>query len=155
MTSKPHFATRTLVIGLILALASLPAQPLGAQIQCNPLINIDSPDPGSTLSGPVTFTGWAVDQNSQAGSGISSVQLVLDGPLGGSGLLLGSASPVARPDVDAALGRIGTFGFKFTTDVSQLAGGPHTFYVYASTYCGPSYSAIEIQTPPSFVGQVE
>src|SRR5579871_3279554 len=130
-----------LVIALLCVYAA-PIVPAFAQGQCSPVITIDTPLANATDTGQTTFTGWAVDQGAASGSGIGSVQIVVDGMLGSGGTVLGTATQMARPDVDAALGRTGSYGFTLSADLSGLSSGPHTFYVYAMTSCGSAYNSL-------------
>src|SRR5579864_1876492 len=119
---RPQMLARSslfMVVAFFSAYAA-PIVPAFAQGQCNPLITTDMPLAGATDSGMTTFGGWAVDQNTAVGSGISSVQIVADGLLGAGGTVLGTATQMARPDVDAALGRTGSFGFTLNTNLASL-----------------------------------
>src|SRR5579871_1824220 len=132
---RPRYVLRWPAVLMLAWLILAPTQfhPAFAQEQCSPLITIDAPAPGGVLQGSVTFSGWAVDQRSQNGSGIESVQIVRDGLLGAGGVTLGTAVPVPRPDVAAALGTTDNLGYALTADVSGLTPGTHTFYIYATT----------------------
>src|SRR5579871_2570106 len=146
----PHLGPwRALLIAAALGMALMPALPTLAQSQCNPIITIDAPRPNATVRGVTTFGGWAVDQSVPSGSGISSVQVVVDGLLGAGGTLLGTAMPNPRPDVDAALGRTGSYGFTLNADLSSLSPGPHSFNVYATTGCGPAYASVADTVQPA------
>src|SRR5581483_9522704 len=86
---------------------------------------------------------WAVDLSAPVGSGISGVQVAADAQQG-AGTILGTASQGPRPDVDAALGRSGSFGFTLNSDLSGLSTGPHTLSVTAMTSCGPATATVPI-----------
>src|SRR5579871_5449314 len=138
------------VVSALLFVYAAPVLPSLAQDQCAPMINVDTPSSGAALTSPVTFSGWAVDENAMGGSGISAVQVVADGLLDAGGVLLGTAAPVARPDVDATLG-MPSYGFTLTADLSSLGNGAHTFYVYAMTDCGPAYGAVSASLQPGLL----
>src|SRR5579871_320894 len=121
-----------------------PILPASAQGQCNPIITIDTPTANANVQGSTLFGGWAVDMNAPTGSGISGVQIVRDGLLGSGGTVVGPANQVARPDVDTALGRTGSYGFSLAVDMSGISAGQHTFYVYATTSCGPAYASVSV-----------
>src|SRR5579871_431179 len=147
-----HFPRSRWVLLLAAALmfvSAAPVLPLLAQGNCSPLITIDSPMANATLEAGTEFAGWAVDQNAASGSGITAIQVVADGLLGAGGTVLGSDTQVPRPDVDAALHRTGTYGFIVPTDLSNLTPGPHTFNVYATTACGPSYASVAATVLPA------
>jgi hypothetical protein len=95
-----------------------------------PSIHIDSPAPGSTVSGVATVAGWAIDNTSLVGTAISSVQVLVDGVLVGSATYGGN-----RPDVCSAYpGRVGcpTVGFNYSLNLSTLSAGQHTIAVSAT-----------------------
>jgi len=144
----PQRAVRTAILCAIMStIASIPIAT--AESQCNPQITIDSPAPNSASTGQIVISGWAIDQSSTSGSGISTVQVLQDGQLNTGGMSLGNVSPIPRPDVDSALGRSGTFGFRLSVDASNIAPGPHTFYVYAATACGQANAAVAVVVQPA------
>jgi len=112
------------------------------------LITIDLPQSNANVNGEITVGGWAVDQSVMNGSGISSVEVIADAPPGSGGTMLGVATQTPRPDVDAVLGRSGSYGFTLNTDISQLPVGPHTLFVDAMTGCGEAQNTINIDTTP-------
>ncbi|MEA2638789.1 MAG: hypothetical protein QOF51_183 [Chloroflexota bacterium] len=149
---KPSLSSR---LGLLPILAFLlaglvPVLPASAQQDCAPVVTIDSPIANSNISGQFTFAGWSVDQNVSDGSGISGAQIVLDKTLDQGGVVLATANPRARPDVDAALGRTDSFGFTATVDLSTVPSGRHLFYIYVTTNCGPAYATIAANVQPPF-----
>ncbi len=93
-----------------------------------PAVYIDSPTPGSVLSGVVTVAGWAID-SSASGTAIAGVQVNVDGVLMGTATYGG-----ARPDVCAAYpARPGcpNVGFTYQLNTGLLSVGPHTISVVA------------------------
>jgi hypothetical protein len=94
------------------------------------LVHIDSPTPGSAVSGVVTVAGWALDNTAVMGSAIGSVQVSVDG------LFVGNATyGISRPDVCAAYpGRPGcpNVGFVDQLNTAVLAPGQHTITVTAT-----------------------
>jgi len=120
---------------------------VGAQAQdCAPVINLDTPTGGSIISTSQTFGGWVVDQDSTSGNGIISVQIVAD-DANDQGTVLGTATEIARPDADAAMG-MPTYGFTLTADLSNLSAGAHTFSAVAMTECGPSTGSVVATLQP-------
>src|SRR5579871_2161522 len=93
------------VLLLMGALLVAPTVPLQAQAGATTQITVDSPVGGSLVAAsPIDIGGWAVDP-AGPGSGVDSVQVYLDGPMGSTAPLLGSTSyGSARPDVAVALG---------------------------------------------------
>ena len=63
-----------------------------------PLVWIDQPVAGATVSGTVTVAGWAVDNGTVVGTAIGSVQVKVDGALIGT-----AAYGSNRADVCAAM----------------------------------------------------
>jgi hypothetical protein len=59
-----------------------------------PSVYIESPSPGSVVSGNVTVNGWALDSTTAIGTAISSVQVSVDGHVVGN-----ATYGVSRPDV--------------------------------------------------------
>jgi hypothetical protein len=94
-----------------------------------PLVWIDQPVAGSTVSGTVTVSGWAVDNGTVVGTQIGSLQMNLDAhPFGTA--VYGSS----RPDVCAVyVGRPGcpNVGFTFSWNTSGLSAGPHILTITA------------------------
>jgi N-acetylmuramoyl-L-alanine amidase len=101
-----------------------------------PSVYIDTPAPGTVLSGMVTVAGWAIDNTSAVGTAISSVQVFVDGEFAGT-----ATYGVNRSDVCAVYpGRPGcpNVGFTFNLDVTALSPGTHTITVYAADSDVPS-----------------
>jgi hypothetical protein len=110
-------------IGAPLSLTCAPAQGVA------PLVDIDSPAPGATISGTVTVSGWAIDSASKTGTAIGTVQVLLDGTVVGT-----ATYGVSRPDVCAAYpGRPGcpNVGFTYSLNTATLTSGSHTITVTA------------------------
>jgi hypothetical protein len=94
-----------------------------------PAVFIDAPTQGSTVSGIVNVSGWAVDNALAVGTAISSVQVQVDGTVVGTATY-GSS----RPDVCAAYpGRPGcpNMGYSYSLSTSTLSVGTHTITVTA------------------------
>jgi hypothetical protein len=105
-----------------IAVTSVPIPP--------PLVHIDTPAPGATVSGTVAVTGWAFDTVTSAGTPIGSVQVMVDG-----GVVGNATYGTARPDVCVFVGlRPGcpNVGFTFSLNTSTLAAGSHTITVTAT-----------------------
>jgi uncharacterized protein (TIGR03437 family) len=87
--------------------------------------NIDLPGPGYTYHGALTFSGWALNDNTS----ISSVQVFVDGAQRGN-----ATYGAARADVCAAFpGRAGcpNVGWSYYLDTGSLADGTHNFSITA------------------------
>lgn len=99
-------------------------------VPVSPSVFIDTPSSGATVSGVVPIYGWALDNTLITGTGINSVQILVDGK--NQGL---ATYGVPRPDVcNAFPGRIGcpNVGFIFHLDTSALAAGSHVITVLAT-----------------------
>src|SRR5680860_402437 len=97
------------------------------------LINIDTPKANESIGGPFTLSGWAVETSSSNSPGIT-VMHIFDGPANGEKNFLTAATyGVARPDVAAYFGKanFANSGFNAAINLSKLANGAHTLYVYA------------------------
>ena len=95
-----------------------------------PTVHIESPVPGSSVSGVVTVAGWAIDNASSVGTAIGSVQVSVDGVVAGN-----ATYGVSRPDVCAAFpGRPGcpNVGFIYQLNSAVLPPGQHTITVTAT-----------------------
>ena len=92
-----------------------------------PTVWIDAPTQGSTVSGIVSVSGWALDDTAVEGTAISMVQVLLDGTVVGT-----AAYGFNRPDVCAVYpGRPGcpNVGYSYSLDTSNLSAGSHTVTV--------------------------
>ena len=100
-----------------------------------PTVHIDSPAPGATVSGTVTVSGWAIDNDSAVGTAIGSVRVLVDGTSMGT-----ATYGASRPDVCAAYpGRPGcpNVGFTYSLNTATLASGSHTITVTATDSASP------------------
>jgi Bacterial Ig domain/Beta-propeller repeat/Viral BACON domain/Putative binding domain, N-terminal len=96
-----------------------------------PTVYIDSPVPGSTVTGTLNMGGWAINNAATIGSAISGVQVQVDGITVGNAAYGGS-----RPDVCAAFpGRPNcpNVGFTYSLNTSTLSPGTHTISVVATS----------------------
>ncbi len=118
-----------------------------------PTVNIDTPSQGSTISGTVTVSGWAIDNSYAVGTAISSVQVKVDGTIVGT-----ATYGISRPDVCAVYpGRPGcpNVGYSFSLNTSSLSSGTHTITVTATDSdgtpdMGSTSVAVTVQaTPPT------
>jgi hypothetical protein len=101
-----------------------------------PSVDIDMPASGVTVSGTVTVAGWAIDNASTVGTAISSVQVLVDGTVGGA-----ATYGVNRPDVCSAYpGRPGcpNVGFSYPLNTATLTAGSHTITVTATDSDSPA-----------------
>jgi len=142
---------------LLLTAVVFPATAL-ARDECNPIIWVDAPAEGSTVRGAATLGGWALDTlEAPLSSGISSMQVYLDGEAGSGGTYVGvpamgnkpnlvNAGPeLLRVDVDQAYSRINNrSGWTLVTDFSTVAPGRHALLVYAETQCGWKFVRVNV-----------
>ncbi len=114
----------------------------------NVLAPIEQPGPGAIIAGTVTLAGFAVDLDSQAGTGVDGVDIYLDGA-SGTGALIGHATyGLSRPDVAARYGvRFGPSGWELAWDTTGLAPGVHRLYPYAHRTTDGAWSEL----PPRLV----
>jgi hypothetical protein len=119
-----------------------------------PTVYIDSPAPGTVVSGTVTVSGWALDNISAIGTAINNVLVKVDGTT------VGTANyGVSRPDVCSAYsGRPGcpNVGFTYALNTTTLSPGSHLLTVTATDSDASPDSAswsltIQIAAPPSVV----
>ena len=104
--------------------------PITTQTLTTPTVQIESPSPGSSASGTIAISGWAIDNTTSVGTSIGSVQVFVDGMLAGNATY-GSS----RPDVCTAYpGRPGcpNVGFSFGLNAGTLSAGAHTITVSAT-----------------------
>ena len=118
-----------------------------------PTVYIDAPTSGATVSGIVSISGWALDNASAVGTGISSVQVKVDGTVVGT-----ATYGLSRPDVCAVYpSRFGcpNVGYSFSLNTSTLSVGTHTITVTATDSdatpdSGSSSVTVNVQaTPPT------
>ena len=97
------------------------------------LINIDTPKANEAINGPFTLSGWAVETSSTNSTGITAIH-IYDGPANGEKNFLTAATyGIARADVAGYFGKanFANCGFNAAINLSKLANGAHTLYVYA------------------------
>ncbi|MHB8279537.1 MAG: N-acetylmuramoyl-L-alanine amidase [Candidatus Humimicrobiaceae bacterium] len=97
------------------------------------LINIDTPKANQSVNGSFALTGWALETSSVNSTGITAMH-IYDGPANGEKNFITAATyGVARPDVAGYYGKanFANCGFNAEINLSKLANGPHTLYVYA------------------------
>jgi hypothetical protein len=102
----------------------------GATPAAIPTVDIDTPTPGSGVSGTIAVNGWAVNNSSVIGSAIASVQVKVDGAVAGT-----ATYGVSRPDVcNVYTGRAGcpNVGYTFSLNTAAYAHGTHTITVVAT-----------------------
>jgi hypothetical protein len=117
-----------------------------------PNVYIDSPTPGSVVSGVVAVSGWSLDTTSAVGTAISGVQVKVDGTIVGT-----ATYGISRPDVCGAYsGRAGcpNVGFTFTLNTSSLSPGAHQLTATATDSdvnpdAGSWSVIIQVAVPPS------
>jgi uncharacterized repeat protein (TIGR01451 family) len=95
-----------------------------------PAVHIDSPVTGSTVSGTITVSGWAIDNASFPAAGIGNVLVLVDGTAVGD-----ATYGVGRPDVCITYpGRPNcpNVGFVYQLNTGLLTLGQHTITVSAT-----------------------
>ena len=100
------------------------------QVPQGPTVTIESPTPGASVSGPVTLSGWAIDNVDNVGTAISKVQVSVDGVVNGT-----ANYGTIRPDICALYpGRPGCpfVGFTYALNTNGLTAGSHTVTVAAT-----------------------
>jgi hypothetical protein len=114
----------------------------------NVLAPIEQPGPTSIIAGMVILSGFAVDLNSQAETGVDGVDIYLDGA-SGTGTLIGHATyGLSRPDVAPRYGaRFGPSGWELAWDTTGLALVAHTLHLYAHLTTNDTWSEL----PPRLV----
>jgi sugar lactone lactonase YvrE len=129
-----------------------------ASIQINvstppPTVNIDGPASGSTVSGMVTVSGWAIDSANGIGTAISTVHVKVDGTVVGT-----ATYGTARPDVCGAFpGRPScpNVGYTYQLNTLLLSLGSHVITVVATDSDTPpdtasaSVTVTVASTPPT------
>ena len=99
-------------------------------VVATPSVFIDTPTQGAVVSGVVTVSGWAIDNTMPTGTGIGSVQILIDGSV------IGTANyGVYRADVCGAYpGRPGcpNVGFTYQLNTAALNPGSHTLTAMAA-----------------------
>jgi len=142
---------------LLLTAVVFPATAL-ARDNCNPIIWVDAPTEGSTVRGSASLGGWALDTlEAPLSSGISNMQVYLDGEAGSGGTYVGVPAMGNKPnlvnigpellrvDVDQAYSRINNrSGWTLVTDFSTVAPGRHALLVYAETQCGWKFVRVNV-----------
>ena len=115
-----------------------------------PVVTIESPAVGATVSGTILVSGWAIDGITFSGPGISSVQVSVDGNAVGT-----ATYGQSRLDIcNTYPGRVGcpNVGFTFPLNTATLTGGPHTITVTAadaSTPAATSASSVTVNVSNS------
>ncbi|MBM2809631.1 MAG: hypothetical protein HW416_390 [Chloroflexi bacterium] len=99
------------------------------------VITVDEPSGNVSinLGQMMTIRGWAADPGG-AGTGVDAVHVYLDGEVGASGTIIGTAAyGQPRPDVASGVGRPSwqNTGFTLTWRVANVTPGDHTLYIYA------------------------
>jgi N-acetylmuramoyl-L-alanine amidase len=108
---------------------------VGSGAHVIPTVHIDSPAPGATVSGTVTVSGWAIDNDSAVGTAIGSIRVLVDGTSMGT-----ATYGASRPDVCAAYpDRPGcpNVGYTYSLNTATLASGSHTITVTATDSASP------------------
>jgi hypothetical protein len=127
-----------LLIGLCMALV-IPAM-VGAQGEVQ--VTLDTPAGGAPVANgqAVEIRGWVVDTSSAEGTGIESVEIVLDAQTGVASKPLFANYGLSRPDVAQAYGRPDWLqsGFTFTWVPEGLRDGEYTIRVWGHSPGGVS-----------------
>jgi len=125
------------------------------------VLNIDSPPQGSPVSAPVRIEGWAADPQAAQGTGVTRVDLYLDGQITTRGVPLGEVPyGEQRPDVGASLGgedelaraRFSRSGFALVWNPAGVAPGTHSLTFYAQGPSGAVARSLTLQVTPAASG---
>src|SRR5450631_326380 len=100
-----------------------------------PMVAIDVPMPGTTMSGQFSTCGWAYDH-----SVVSSVEVTVDGVVGGTADYGQPRPDVAYPGI--ALGGIAPGRFAFSEDCGKSLAGHATCTLKAR--CTPPFKGAKI-----------
>jgi hypothetical protein len=121
------------------ALQQTPA-PTTLVTDCQPEAVLEAPSPDTVLRGIVTVGGWAVDRASPAGTGVSEVEVYLDGYGNDPGqTYIGRAEyGGVRADVAERYNdvRFARSAFSLSWDASTAGAGEHALVVLYRTRCG-------------------
>jgi hypothetical protein len=115
-----------------------------------PTVWIDGPSNGSTVSGAITVSGWAIDNAAMVGTAIGSVKVKVD-----TTAPVTAAYGVSRPDVCGAFpGRPGcpNVGYAFALNTAGWSAGPHVITVSATDSDGTGeagLASVTVTTPVS------
>lgn len=109
-----------------------------------PLGSIDSPAAGSSVTSPVSISGWALDRGATAGSGVAAVHVYAYPSAGGAPVFLGAANHgLPRPDVGAVFGPSFTqTGYSLS---APLAPGAYQIVVYSLSAVSGTFTAFSRQ----------
>jgi hypothetical protein len=109
----------------------------------DPLMNVDTPQPGSHPGSSFVIAGWAIDRGAPNGTGVDTIH-VWAYPVGGSPFFLGVGTyGSARPDVG------GVFGARFTNsgyglNVSGLGAGTYDLAVYGRSTVTGTFNQVRV-----------
>lgn len=106
----------------------------------NPVMSLDGPESGSTVSQPFRGGGWAVDLDAPTGTGVDAIH-VWAFPLNGGPAIFVDAAAIGvwRPDVGSVFGAEFTHaGYHFL--VTGLAPGVYDLGVYAHSTVSGTFS---------------
>jgi hypothetical protein len=94
-----------------------------------PLMFVDTPVPNAVVGGTFVLSGWAVEFNAAAGTGIDLIHVWATSPSGAATFVGAATYGLDRPDVGAWLGpQYAASGFALT---ASLPAGTYTLSVYA------------------------
>ncbi|MCL4535500.1 MAG: hypothetical protein M1370_10130 [Bacteroidetes bacterium] len=107
-----------------------------------PVMSLDSPPQGATVSQPFTVSGWAIDTAASSGTGVSAVHVWAFPQGGGANVFLGAATyGGSRPAVGSTYGsRFTNSGFDLTVPAGTLPAGAYTIRAYAYSTVSASFS---------------
>jgi hypothetical protein len=111
-----------------------------------PLMSVDSPVTGASITGVVTVTGWAIDRFSSSGTGIDAVHVWAYPAGGGNALFLGAgALGINRPDIGGAFGnnRFAPSGFTVT---GLLPSGTYNLVTFARDVATHGFNVWQTRT---------
>jgi len=121
----------------------------------NPLMNLDVPGNGTSVSGTFAVAGWAVDLASRMGSGVSAIHVWALPTSGANPIFLGAAGTVYRPDIGAWLGqefRFAGFGLSATLPPGTYDIRASALSAIAGTFNNHAIARITVVAPLSIPG---
>jgi hypothetical protein len=101
-------------------------------VEASTAVQIDTPSNGATLSGSIVVSGWAVDLQATANSGVDALHVWAVPVNGAPAVFLGEAQTgIARPDVAAVFGaNFAQCGYTLTPSTATLPPGDYYLVVY-------------------------
>ena len=114
-------------------------------VNSQPMLSIDVPTEGATVTSPPYIGGWAIDRGAASGTGVDAVHVWAYPAAGGPPVFLGAATyGVSRPDIG------GIFGASFTASGWELrpamASGTYALAVFAHSTVTGTFAVVRTRT---------